>query len=728
MLSIDVLSNIFPFLKKLRLDGTNLTIIPKSIEECRSLKVLSVKDCKPLNEIRGLPQNITSMNTINCPSLNIHAAPTNMVLKQIFQNGSTIKRSFRLTGEKLPEWFDLCNRGNFVSFWFRNGIPDITMGVVTRGGNREYNCYFKINNDFKINFSNFFSYSCLGQGEIFIFNDLRGLVSSCPTLAFLDKWNYAEISFEQSSTSYHLGKEPVRWSGVYVNRESMEDIQFTNPYPAVCDHQEMAPGESSQAQGQADVEMEASYAYPDGGARVPSHSHDKSATTSLSEDAREALKIVQDFIDYDASILFHPEQCTVMKTNLDYLSTLSEDDGISEEMMTLISEASREFTHWCMDYTEATEKIESTASDLSRADKLEADLEDNKKRFRQIVALESDLLKKLAEMEERKKKLKEQIIAIIADIPSNQLEKKNELEEQIKDIIADISSYQLEKKMVHRRKRGTFEEGKMLKTQRDELRKKKPDLQHEHGLAKETHTKITDEWSKLGEKFKKIFAMAQGESSQAHGFAVVQNFQAQSPALSSGEVNGESSLNQVESDEEMEAFYASLEVEKTREALKIVQDFMSNDSSILLHPEQCTVLKTNLDFLSNNLTEDDVISREVITLISEASREFSHWSKDYTEASIKVASISCELLRAEELEAALKDNMKQYKDAVAKENVHQRKRDIFEKGKMLKTRRDDLREKIPHLQHEHCLAKETQTRIEDEWSKLRENLKKIFID
>ncbi|KAK7291267.1 hypothetical protein RIF29_06270 [Crotalaria pallida] len=469
MLSIDILTNmvqslpaVFPSLKKLRLEGSNLKMIPKSIEKCCLLKDLSVKDSKQLNEITGLPQNITTLNAINCPSLNIHAAATDLVLKRIFEYGCTIKRTFWLAGKRLPEWFDISNKGNSLRFWFRNRIPDITVGLVAWGANRGYDYYFKINNGFEISCSNFFSHSCLEPEEIFISNDLCAIVSSRSTLPLLDEWNYAEISFVQSSNSYHLEIEPVRWSAVYVNRQnfSMEDIQFTNPYPADCEHQEMA----------------------------------------------------------------------------------------------------------------------------------------------------------------------------------------------------------------------------------------------------------------------------QGESSQADSFAMAKNFQAQSPALSSGEVKGEPSLNQVESDEEMEAFYASLEVEKTREALKIVQDFMSNDASILLHPEQCTVLKTNLDFLSNNLTEDDVISREVITLISEASREFNHWSKDYTEASIKVASISCELLRAEELEAALKDNMEQYKDAVAKENVHQRKRDIFEKGKMLKTRRDDLREKIPHLQHEHCLAKETQTRIEDEWSKLRENLKMIFID
>ncbi|KAK7291272.1 hypothetical protein RIF29_06277 [Crotalaria pallida] len=511
ILSIDILTNmvqnlptVFPSLKKLRLEGSNLKMIPKSIEKCCLLKDLTVKDSKQLNEITGLPQNITSLNAINCPSLNIHAAATNMVLKKIFEQGSSIKRTFRLGGERLPEWFDLSNKGNSLRFWFRNRIPDITVGVVTWGAYTGYDYYFKINNGFEISCSNLFSHSCFEPEEIFISNDLHAILSSQSTPPLLDEWNYAEISFVQSSKSYHHLIEPVRWSGVYVNREntSMKDILFTNPYPAVYEHQEMAPEESSQAQGEDDVEMKASYANPDGGARVPSHSHDKSTTAPPSEVARE---IAQDFIDNDASILLHPEECRDMKARLDDLSNLSEDDGISRGMITFISEASNKFANWCREYTEATEKIEFTASELSRADKLEAGLKVNKKLFRQIILVESDLLQNLTKMEEEKKKLEEQINAIKADIPSNQSGKKKVLEEQINVIVADISSYQLEKKMVHRRKRGIFEEGKMLKTQRDELRKKKPDLLHEHGLAKETQTKITDEWSKLGENFKKIF-------------------------------------------------------------------------------------------------------------------------------------------------------------------------------------------------------------------------------
>lgn len=59
-----------------------------------------------------------------------------------------------------------------------------------------------------------------------------------------------------------------------------------------------------------------------------------------------------------------------MKNNLEYLFKLSSDVGIPREMKTLISEFSRELTHSSRDYIEASMKIESTTSDLQRANEL----------------------------------------------------------------------------------------------------------------------------------------------------------------------------------------------------------------------------------------------------------------------------------------------------------------------------------------------------------------------
>ncbi|XP_061340635.1 TMV resistance protein N-like [Gastrolobium bilobum] len=319
-------------------------------------------------------------------------------------------------------------------------------------------------------------------------------------------------SFNRSiPMSYEMGEQPLSYE--LCNSDSLEPAWpidgSNNTDGAFLDHQAKDAGESSQVQrststsGQVgpklplgtsltmlpktidasltnqteltlvdDVEMEAFYVSLDAETRVVS-----------SEEASKARRIVHDFIsNNDASIMLHPERCSVMKTSLENLSNLSADHGISREMRTLLSEASREYTHFRRDYIEASMKIASTSFDLQRADELEIGLELNKKRFCEELASEHELIKKLARMEESKRKLEEKINVIKANISASQSEKENILN----------------------RKRDIFKEGKALQTQRDELREKAPSLKYEHGFAKETQSRMNSEWSELREKLKKI--------------------------------------------------------------------------------------------------------------------------------------------------------------------------------------------------------------------------------
>ncbi|XLV02622.1 hypothetical protein S245_016959, partial [Arachis hypogaea] len=70
----------------------------------------------------------------------------------------------------------------------------------------------------------------------------------------------------------------------------------------------------------------------------------------------------------------------IAETRLDYLSSLSANDGLSGAMRALISEASTVFAHCSSSYIEANMKVESTASELLRADNLKSDLENNNKK------------------------------------------------------------------------------------------------------------------------------------------------------------------------------------------------------------------------------------------------------------------------------------------------------------------------------------------------------------
>ncbi|XLT60618.1 hypothetical protein S245_053520 [Arachis hypogaea] len=271
---------------------------------------------------------------------------------------------------------------------------------------------------------------------------------SCQTPDILEPPSIQAPSPTSSSSSELSGPE------IYTETEFNE---FDDPLSRNQDHPV-----------QENIEMEAFYVSLEAKARVlSSFWGDKHANnTATNEETKKALMTVQDFISQGASILLRPEQGKVMKANLDYLSNLTTDDGISEGMKTLISEASWLFNHWSRDYTEACMKIEFTNSELQRAYELEAGMEDNKNQFWEVVGLE------------------------------------NELKDQINAIKAYLATCESEKDVAVQRKREIFEEGKTLKSQIDRLKEKMPQLQHEQGLAKIIREKISSEWSNLGEKFK----------------------------------------------------------------------------------------------------------------------------------------------------------------------------------------------------------------------------------
>ncbi|CAK8532334.1 unnamed protein product [Lathyrus sativus] len=236
-----------------------------------------------------------------------------------------------------------------------------------------------------------------------------------------------------------------------------------------------------------DVEMKAFYASLDVESSFKSPSQDttviteSSNTTMPSEETSKALKTLQDLLSKDFSVLLQTKQCGAMKSTLEYLSKMSSVNGISAEMKLLILEVSREFTRWSCDYNNASKKIESASSNITKADKLEESLEANKNEFKEVLSLENELCNQLATLEQRKK----------------------ELEDQINAIKGNISVFQSAKFKAMKRKREVFEEAKTLKVQRDELREQVPQLKDEREMAKKVQENIQVEWLKLGEKFNK---------------------------------------------------------------------------------------------------------------------------------------------------------------------------------------------------------------------------------
>ncbi|KAG2384995.1 uncharacterized protein HKW66_Vig0120870 [Vigna angularis] len=247
--------------------------------------------------------------------------------------------------------------------------------------------------------------------------------------------------------------------------------------------------ESPKNQGELtldDVEMKAFYASLDAETSIMSPSQDTTVVTELSnstpsEETKKALKTLQDLLSKDFTDLLHTGQSGTIKSSIEHLAKLSADDGISAEMRLLILEVSREFTRWSCDYNDANRKIESANANIMKADKLEENLEANKKEFKEVSSLENELSNQLSCLEKRKK----------------------ELEEQINAIKANISVFQSAKVTSTKRKREAFEEAKILKAQRDELKEQVPHLKNELEVAKKNQAHIRAEWSKLGEKFNK---------------------------------------------------------------------------------------------------------------------------------------------------------------------------------------------------------------------------------
>ena len=208
----------------------------------------------------------------------------------------------------------------------------------------------------------------------------------------------------------------------------------------------------------------------------------------------------------------------------------------------------------------------------------------------------------------------------------------------------------------------------------------------------------------------------------------------------------------------MEAFYASLEAEasilpfsnditvvsklanrmpseETQKALKTLQDFITKDFSILLGHDEYIAMKATLDYLAN-LPAEDGVSLELRSLIIEVSRQFTHWSWDYTNESKKIEATTAKLLKVDELEEILEANKTHYREVMYLENelcnelayleerkkeleeqiniikasisasesarnvATYRKREIFGEAKMLKFQRDESREQVPHLRNE----------------------------
>ncbi|XP_028805584.1 TMV resistance protein N-like isoform X2 [Neltuma alba] len=523
---LPIILHSFPKLTSLDLSGNKFEMLSSCIQEFLYLQLLHLNSCKFLQEIPTLPPNLRFIDASNCTSLNRESSSS--LLSQ--------ERELHVIvpGASIPTWFDLCSKEEYMTFWVREKFPVIALCYVFAVEGEMKKEGFSCEVRFFINGEELFeleiptSFAKMVTDHVWLF-DLRTLppFQGKAFDSYLDdNWNQVEISCEKMS---EVPSVTVSWCGIHVIQQEENAIRFTDPYldsdsvtesdnketelkkltsnnksvedfqvfkdncHNVNDNWEACEAEDSQMleckgneinKTQDDEEMEAFYASLDAEIFVPLPSKDITSISELktdikpSEGIQKAWKTFQEFLTKDFSEMLEPKNYSTMKATLDCLSGLSADDGVSIEMRSVIIEVSREFTHWSCDYSNASKKMKITEASVLKMHETTESLEANKSHFKEVMTMKNELHSQLAYLEERKK----------------------ELEDQINAIKSDIRAFESAEKMVTKRKREIFEEGKLLLAQRDELREQLPRLRDDWALAKEIHANISTEWSKLGEK------------------------------------------------------------------------------------------------------------------------------------------------------------------------------------------------------------------------------------
>ncbi|KAG5064063.1 hypothetical protein JHK85_005246 [Glycine max] len=164
----------FAHVKVLKLSNNNFTILPEFIKECQNLLMLSVCDCKYLQEIRGIPPNLKHFFARKCKSL------------------TSLSRSMFLNQDKDYNFF----------------YP-----VVFINGNKCSLGRFDL---------------CMNTDHTYLF-DLRQteFTNSPYEVPFENEWNHAVVTCLDGinlSTCTEIGIH------IFKHENFMEDIRFTDPY------------------------------------------------------------------------------------------------------------------------------------------------------------------------------------------------------------------------------------------------------------------------------------------------------------------------------------------------------------------------------------------------------------------------------------------------------------------------------------------------------------------
>ncbi|KEH17487.1 disease resistance protein (TIR-NBS-LRR class), putative [Medicago truncatula] len=214
---------LFANVKELHLTSNHFTVIPKSIEYCKSLWKLVLDDCKALQEIKGIPPCLRMLSALNCISLT-SSCKSKLLNQELHEAGNTW---FRLPRATFPEWFDHhCLARLSFSFWFRNKFPAIALCVVCSStlhdSQRPVRVVINGNTFFYTHDSKIDRSSRPDMYHLHLFHmQMENFNENMDKALSENKWNHAELDFGLSFLE----------SGIHVlkERSSMNDIRFINP-------------------------------------------------------------------------------------------------------------------------------------------------------------------------------------------------------------------------------------------------------------------------------------------------------------------------------------------------------------------------------------------------------------------------------------------------------------------------------------------------------------------
>lgn len=237
--------------------------------------------------------------------------------------------------------------------------------------------------------------------------------------------------------------------------------------------------ENQIEQDETSTNMKAFYASFDSSDTIsPSHV----VSFSPTEKTKKAIQLLQDFFSKDFSLLWHPGRCTVMKDILRYLLTLPQNEEFCMSTKSELQKMLRYFEQWSLEYYNASELSATAEKELSKANEMINYLDVNVKEFHEMEKKEMRLCDKLVSLEERKRKL----------------------EEEIEMVNVEIAKSRKRKDSVCKKKLELYKIGRELKGKRDDLMINVPKLKAEQEMGNKTRDYIEAEWIKVRQQFRLI--------------------------------------------------------------------------------------------------------------------------------------------------------------------------------------------------------------------------------